>query len=136
MGVGIHAGSISEEIGAPSFLYSFFSTISAHCEPGGWGTRFPYLMIELYGGRLAAAHANNALQELWEVKNALARLSPSAVVWDFENRYARPPWGGLIAPEITDLGNYFVTSAGRHLLAVLEEVLSAAAAQKTDVVIE
>ena len=136
MAVGIRVGTISDEIGAPSFLHAFFSTISAHCEPKGWGTRFPYLMKELYRGHLPAAHASAALAELRDAKAALSKLPPSAVVWDFENRTARPPWGDRIAPEITDLGNYFVSSTGRDVFKLLEEALSAAAEEKTDAVIE
>jgi hypothetical protein len=136
MAVGIRVGSITDEIGAPSFLHAFFSTISAHCEPKGWGTRFPYLMNELYRGRLPAAHATGALAELREAKTSLSKLPSSAVVWDVENRAARPPWGDRIAPEITDLGNYFVSSTGRDVFELLEEALSAAAEEKTDAIIE
>jgi hypothetical protein len=136
MGVGIRVGSITDEIGAPSFLHAFFSTISVHCEPKGWGTRFPHLMNELYGGRLPASHARRALTELREAKDVLSKLPPSAVVWDIENRTARPPWGDQIASEITDLGNYFVSSAGRDLFQLFEEALAAAVEQRADAVIE
>jgi 2,3-bisphosphoglycerate-dependent phosphoglycerate mutase len=45
------------------------------------------------------------------------------VVWDFEQRNVRPPWGDNISPTITSLADYFVTSDGRDLLAVIEEAL-------------
>ena len=136
MAVGIRVGSITDEIGAPSFVHAFFSTISAHCEPKGWGKRFPHLMNELYRGRLQAEHAARALAELREAKAALAKLPPSAVVWDLENRSARPPWGDKIAPDITNLGNYFVSSTGRDVFELLDEALSAAAEEKTDAYLE
>jgi len=93
-------------------------------------------MNELHGGRLPAAHVRGALAELREAKATLAKLPPSSVVWDIENRAARPPWGDRIAPEITNLGNYFVSSTGRDLFELLEEALSAAAEGKTDAIIE
>ena len=80
MGVGITVGSITDEIGAPSFLHAFFSTVSAHCEPAGWGTRFPYLMKELYQGSLPHTHARAALAELAQAKALLEKLPPSKVV--------------------------------------------------------
>lgn len=135
MAVGITVGSITDEIGAPSFVHAFFSTISAHCEPSGWGSRFPYLMNELYQGRLPHSHAKAALAELIQAKSQLEKLSPSQVVWDIENRKAQPPWGSNIAATITNLGNYFVSSTGRDLFALLEEALGAAAEEQRDAVL-
>jgi hypothetical protein len=132
MAVGITVGSITDEIGAPSFVHAFFSTISAHCEPKGWGTRFPHLMKELYQGHLAYQHALVALDELAQAKAVLSQLPPSKVVWDIEDRKAQPPWGNNIADEITSLGNYFVSSSGRDVFALLEEKLDASAQEKCD----
>ena len=135
MAIGITVGSITDEIGAPSFFHAFFSTISVHCEPKGWGSRFPHLMKDLYQGRLSAQSVPAALGELRAAKERLSKLPPSAVVWDIENRASMPPWGDKIAPDITDLGNYFVSSTGRDLFALLEEALSAAGDENTDAVI-
>lgn len=135
MGVGITVGSITDEIGASSFLHAFFSTISAHCEPGGWGSRYPHLMNELYQGHLSAKNALVALQELRDAKSQLSKLPPSQIVWAIEDRSAQPPWGNNIAPSITSLGNYFVSSAGRDLFEVFEEALSAASEEHCDALI-
>lgn len=126
MALSLRVGTQSAEIGAPSFLHAFFSTVSRHCEPGGWGTAYPHLMRELYQGRLAADSAAAALAELADAKQILLTHPPSDVVWDIEKPSARPPWGDNISPRITSLGNYFVTSAGRDLFAVLEELLTTA----------
>lgn len=136
MSIGLTVGSITDEIGAPSFYHAFFSTISAHCEPKGWGTRFPHLMNELYQGRLPAKNASAALIELPKVKAELSKLPPQAVVWDIEDRSAQPPWGEDIAPEVTSLGNYFVSSEGRDLFELLDEAISSAVEEKEDAVIE
>jgi len=135
MAVGIKVGSIVDEIGAPSFLHSFFSTISAHTDDGRWGSRFPTL-FRLYEGRVPTHEAAGALAELREAKEILSRLSPAAVVWEIENRSAEPPWGTDISPDITSLGNYFVSSAGRDLFALLEEALEAAEQEGQDATIE
>lgn len=135
MAVGISVGSITDELGASSFVHSFFSTISVHCEPNGWGSRFPRLMKDLYQGRLAYAYAEQALEELRQAKSALEILPPSAVVWDIENRSAKAPWGDNISPNITSLGNYFVSSTGRDVFGIFEEALQASADGKCDAVL-
>lgn len=122
MSVGIKLGSITDEIGAPSFLYSFFSTVSANLEPEGWGSRFPVLMHELYAGELPGSRADVALAELDLIHRLLSELPVSKVVWDYDDRSKIPPWGANIASTITDLGNYFVTSTGRELVPLLREV--------------
>lgn len=132
MTVGITVGSITDEIGASSFVHAFFSTISAHCEPEGWGSKFPCLMLQLYQGKLPYEKAPEALRELSVAKSLLERLPPSAVVWDIEDKKAQPPWGSSIAPTITNLGNYFVSSTGRDVFALVEEALNASVDEKSD----
>lgn len=136
MAVGVTVGSITDELGAPSFVHSFFSTISAHCEPTGWGSHFPHLMNELYQGRLPYVNASLALAELRRAKATLSSLPPTAVVWDIENRQSKPPWGDKIAAHITSLGNYFVSSTGRDVFAILEEALAASAEEHRDAVLQ
>lgn len=131
MAVGITVGSITDEIGSADFLHAFFSTISAHCDQGQWGSRFPHLFA-LYDGKLSAAHAALALSELRKARDALSCLPPEGVVWDAENPSARPPWGDNIAPAITSLGNYFVSSTGRDLFELLEEALAEASERGRD----
>jgi hypothetical protein len=126
---------VDEPIGTGSFLHAFFSTLSAHGEPDGWGSRFPVLMKALYRGRLSHTQASAALTELRAAKELLSQLSPTLVVWDIENRGRRPPWGSNIAPTITNLGNYFVSSAGKDLFGVFEAALTAASRERLDVVI-
>jgi 2,3-bisphosphoglycerate-dependent phosphoglycerate mutase len=135
MGVGIRVGSITDEIGSPSFLHSFFSTISAHCDKSGWGSWYPNL-FELYQGHLPSKRAALALEELRGAKAVLSELPPSAVVWDIEDRSAKPPWGGNISAHISSLGNYFVSSTGRDLFSLLEEALQASADEGNDAYIE
>ena len=135
MAVVVKVGSVSDEIGAPSFLHCFFSTISAHCDGGRWGSRFPSL-FQLYEGRLPAKQAAAAFTELREAKLLLSKLPPSAVVWDIESPSAQPPWGTNISADITSLGNYFVSSTGRDLFSLLEDALKAAEEEGKDALIE
>lgn len=136
MAVGVTVGSITDELGAASFVHSFFSTISAHCESKGWGSRFPHLMNELYQGRLPHANALLALAELRQAKATLSKLPPVSVVWDIENRLSRPPWGDDIASDITSLGNYFVSSTGHDVFQILEEALAASSKEQQDAVLQ
>lgn len=135
MSVGIRVGSIADEIGTGSFLHAFFSTISAHCDGGKWGSCYPHL-FELYAGHLPTRSAIAAVGELRNARSALLQLAPSQVVWDIQNPAAQPPWGNNIAPNITSLGTYFVSSTGRDLFELLEDALTAAAQEKQDAFIE
>lgn len=125
MGVGIQLGRITDEIGSGDFLYAFFSTITGNLEPDGWGSRFPILMRQLYAGGLQQSDAADALAELHSVRRELAELPPARVIWSFEDRTQRPPWGDDIAGDIDSLATYFVTSRGRDLIALLAEVFEA-----------
>jgi hypothetical protein len=125
MAVGFKVGSIVDEVGTHDFLHAFFSTISYHLEPHGWGSRFPELMNELYQGKLEASKAAKVLADVATIKNELTRLPPDKIVWDIDNSNARPPWGNNISSSITSLGNYFVTSTGRDIFEVLVECLTA-----------
>ena len=80
-------------------------------------------MRQLYEGELPSGQAAGALAELEEACAELRRFPPSEVVWDVENRSAKPPWGSNISPDVTDLSGYFMTSEGRDLFEVLFEVL-------------
>lgn len=123
MSVAFVVGEDRFEIGTPSFAHAFFSTISAHAEPGGWGSRFPRLMDDLYAGELWSAYGQEARAELAAAHAVLVQLPPSAVVWDIADRSQRPPWGENIAPRITNLGVYFVTSTGQDLFATLDAAI-------------
>lgn len=124
MSVGFQVENILEEVGTHDFLHAFFSTISYHLEPGGWGTKYPTLMNELYtNGRLDTSQSLSALSEVTEIRELLQAYSPSQVIWDIDNLAAKPPWGDDISPEITSLANYFVTSSGRDLFEVIIECL-------------
>jgi hypothetical protein len=136
MSVTLRAGSSTLEVGSADFLNAFFSTICVRLEGQEWGVRFPVLMRELYGGRMPAAKCAIGLGELEVITRELEALPPSDVVWDFEDRGARPPWGDRIAPTITSLGNYFWTSDGKPLLEVLRSALELGSNGMIDIVIE
>lgn len=123
MTVGIKVGSITDEIGTSDFFHAFFSTVSGTLEKQ-WGERFPSLM-QLYTGSLPFNLAPAALAELGDIRSKLAGFSPDCVIWDVEDRAKMPPWGSNISTDITSLGNYFVTSTGRDLIALLQEALEA-----------
>jgi 2,3-bisphosphoglycerate-dependent phosphoglycerate mutase len=99
MGVGFRVGSIVDEIGSHDFLHAFFSTISYHLEPRGWGTQFPELMNELYQGALDQRKATKVSDDLLKIREELKAHGPHEVVWDIENLDAKPPWGRILAPK-------------------------------------
>jgi len=124
MGVGFYVGDHAREVGAQDFLHAFFSTISHHLEPNGWGSKYPEIMKHLYQGKLAAEHARKARDDLHDIRRKLARLTPDEFVWDIEDPTASPPWAGReICSEITNLSDLFITGRGENLFDVLAECL-------------
>ena len=113
-------------IGTSDFLHAFFSTVCGRLENGKWGSRYPYLMNELYQGMLSAEHLEAGAEELAQIKQALARFAPNQVIWNIEDLSLTPPWGDNISEDITDLSNYFVTSEGEDFLAVSSAALDKA----------
>jgi hypothetical protein len=136
MGVELRTGSVVWPVGTSDFFHAFFSTIAARLEPDGWGSRFPAVMKELYGGTIHGEEAARALAELDQIREELRALPPSDVVWDYEDRTKQPPWGDDISSDITDLGNYFVTEDGKDLFDVLGEAVGYAARSQYPLVIE
>lgn len=115
-------------IGTSDFLHAFFSTVCGRLENGKWGSRYPYLMNELYQGMLSAEHLEAGAEELAQIKQALARFAPNQVIWNIEDLSLTPPWGDNISGDITDLSNYFVTSEGNNFFTVFSAALSKAQA--------
>jgi hypothetical protein len=120
-------GPIAYPVGSAEFLGSFFDTTAVLLENGSRGSRYATLASLYEVGELPPDHTATARHELAEVAEALRSFTPSDVVWDIDDRTRRPPWGDDIAPTITTLANYHVTSDGRHLITVLDTALEAAA---------
>lgn len=133
MAVGFKIDFLFYQIGHGDFLHSFFSTISYHLEPDGWGTKYPYLLKHLYNGKLFWSDVPKAMKEVEEIRSRLEQFNPKDVVWDIEDLSKKPPWGDKISNDITNLSNYFVTSDGRDLFDVLLKALQDSLSEKTDI---
>ena len=114
------------QIGSGDFLFSIFSTVAYNLENQKWGSKFPMIMNELYQGELNSTHIPEATNELEQIEQGLAKLSPDKVIWDIENLSAQPPWGTNISSDITNLSNYFVTSDGEDFITVFKHALEKA----------
>lgn len=136
MAVGFQVGNQYYEIGTGDFLHSFFSTVAYHLERKKWGRKYPYLMKELYQGRLQNAHVKYAALELADIKEKLSQYPPSAVIWDAEDLKRQPPWGTDIAETITSLANYYITCEGEDFLEMLEKALDEAKETHEDITIQ
>lgn len=133
MAVGFRIDFLWYQVGHGDFLHSFFSTISYHLEPDGWGTRYPYLLKKLYQGKLSWEDAPKALEEVKSIQTQLKKYTPDKVIWDIDDLSKQPPWKENISSEITDLSNYFVTSDGRDLIEILKKALQDSIDEQTDI---
>ena len=113
-------------IGTSDFLYAFFSTVCGRLENGNWGSRFPYLMNELYQGSLSVEHLSAGAKELAQIKQELAQFTPDQVIWNIDDLTQQPPWGDDISEDVTDLSNYFYTSGGSDFLTMFSDALTKA----------
>ena len=133
MAIGLKVDFLWYQVGTPDFMHAFFSNICYNLESNKWGSKYHYLMNELYQGKLSWKNADKAIEELKEVKNELKNFTPSQVIWDVEDISKKPPWGENISTEITDLSNYFVTSDGRDLIEIILMALKDSISEKTDI---
>ena len=136
MAVGFKVKYYWYQVGHSDFLHSFFSTISYHLEQNGWGTEYPFLLNELYNGKLENKNIDSAINELETIKKKLQGFDPSQVIWDIEDLSKRPPWGDNISKDITSLSNYFITSEGEDLIDMLTKALEKGQKTNSDVYIE
>ena len=134
--VSFRVGCMMYEIGAASFLHSFFSTVAYRLENNQWGSKFPVIMNELYQGKLSYKNVPAAKEELTQIQKDLTKFSPDKVIWDIEDLSKQPPWGNNISHEISSLGNYFITCDGRDFIEVFHMALDAAIEIKKDVMIQ
>lgn len=136
MGIGLNVGDYYYEIGSGDFLHAFFSTISFHLEPEGWGTNYPYLINEIYQGSLEWEFTTKATEELKDIQRKLQNYKPSQVIWDINDTSLQPPWGENISSDITSLADYFVTSDSEDLIEVFFNAFQTSHYEREDIEIE
>lgn len=135
MGVSVWVGDNVYEIGASSFLNSFFSTVYVTLENERWGSRFPIIMRQLYSGKMTHTQSETAINELQSIRALFGERAPGDLVWDFEDREAVPPGEPKVSSDVNSLADAFITSDGRDLFDVLLEAFAEAMHQRLDVVI-
>ena len=111
---------------------AFFATVSYRLEPQGWGTRFPAVMNELYGGRLSAGRVVVALRELESIENELRALPVEKVVWDFQDLRRRDDAGQAVNHAAENTQEYFVSSRNVPLTVELKSALGFSATKKNE----
>ena len=123
MSLGLLVGDDQWVVGSPGLLHAFFSTVSVRLEHGGWGSRFPALMDELYQGELPVTSVETALSELLLAQRELSCLPATGLVWDADDPGARSSWADAVAGGAPDLSRCFFTQEGRDLFDVLRAAL-------------
>ena len=136
MTIGFVVNDDAFEVGSPDFLKGVFSTVSYHLEPGGWGSKYPEIMHDLYHGKLASAKAEKALADLHSIRQSLRAIRPVKIIWDIDNPAAPAPWGDAAIPVDRDLSNCFMTSNGKNVFEVLSICLEGLASQGGELTIE
>jgi len=118
------------DVGSPSFLYCFYSTICLRIPKSvNISTGITFLQSGYVSGDdcIACAH------DFEQVRKIFMALPPDKVVWNMEHQEQQPPWGKNISPHIRSLGNYFVTATGEDLLEEVIQLLHYAGEHNLDV---
>lgn len=122
------------EIGSPSYLFCFYSTIKSHISSTSSETAKALSFLK--EGKLSSESCIQTARELNKIRDTLSGIAPNKVVWDITDPRKSPPWGTNISPVITSLGNYFITADGKDFFFELIALLQHAAESKQDVRVE
>lgn len=136
MAVGLKVDFLWYPIGTGDFVHSFFSTICYNLEGEKWGSRFPYLMNNLYQGELSYKDVDSAKDELTIIFKEFKAFSPDKVVWDIEDLSKLPPWGEDISPEIKNLSDYFITCDGENIFDEIIKAFQESKVEKQNIILE
>lgn len=123
MSVGFRTSGIWTEIGESEFLHAFFSTICFHLESCNWGSKYPYLLKNLYYDKLEAKDAGHALNELKEIRTKLSTLDIKDVIWDIEELAKKPPTSFISNLKAPNLSECFISVGGKNIFNLLIELL-------------
>lgn len=111
------------ELAAPAVVEAFFATITYRLEPQGRGTRFPVVIMGLYGGHLSPQEMPAAVAELDVIAAELRTLAPGKAIGNLGNLTpfrALPP---LVNDSAASLFDYFITLTGTPLVAALRSAI-------------
>lgn len=132
MAIGFRTGFFWFHIGSSDFLHSFFSTIAYNLENGEWGSKYPYIMNELYNGELKAENTKEALIEFEMIEEELKKFLPDNAVWDFDDLSVKMLYNNETA---TDLSNFFITDENANLVLLFRHALEKAVKFNEDLLI-
>jgi hypothetical protein len=107
------------ELAAPDIVQALFATITHRLEPDGRGSRFPVVVLGLYGGRLMPEEMLAAITEIDVITGALQALPLDRAVRSLKDLTPFRAGNGGAA----SLFEYFLTLDGTPLLAALRTAL-------------
>jgi 2,3-bisphosphoglycerate-dependent phosphoglycerate mutase len=110
------------ELAAPDIVQALFATISYRLEPQGRGTRFPVIILGLYGGQLNPEEMLAAIAELDVIANDLQALPLERAVRSMKDLTPFRAGNGGAA----SLFEYFLTLEGVPLVAALRTIIQQA----------
>ena len=120
------------ELAAPDIAQALFATITYRLEPQGRGSRFPVVILGLYGGRLLPHEMRAALAEMDVIANELQGMPPDRAIRSLKDLTPFRAGNGA-APSLFE---YFLALDGKPLVASLrtavEQSYAAASPLKFD----
>lgn len=116
MAVVFRQKNVITEIGPGGLLHSLFSNIAYHLESSEWGSKYPYIMLNLYRGRLEESYANEAMSEVLEIRRLLSSINCDKLIWNIDDLREPAPWGDTVVADIGSISDFYVTTNGLNLV--------------------
>ncbi len=122
MVVGFSVKYFWYHIGRADALYSLFSTICLRLEDGKWGSKYPYIMNDLYNGKLEGKFVDVAITEVKKIKEGLKKLSFEDVVWDIEDLSMEAKFVYDVSDK-SSLLNFYINADRDNFIELLQKAL-------------
>ncbi len=125
MVVGFSVDCFWHHVGRADALYSLFSTICLRLEDGKRGSKYPYIMNDLYNGKLENKFVDVAMNEVKEIKEGLKKLSFEDVVWDIEDLSMEAKFVYDVSDK-SSLLNFYINADRDNFIELLQKALETA----------
>jgi hypothetical protein len=135
MAVGFKVYFYWYQIGPSTLLFSFFSTVCLRLENNKWGSKYPFIMNELYQGKLKKENVDKAIPEINGIVKNFLKLSIDKAIWDIDNLDIEPPERPKITKDMKKLIDFFITNDGDNVVYLLNSALKRALELNEDVII-
>ena len=108
-------------VGGYDIWHCFYSTVIEKLEM--MRNEIALAISFLENGTCAPSDCIETARELNLIRDRLAQIPPTELVYDVRNPAKKAPWTNRISPIVTSCGNFFTTADGKDLIFELNALL-------------